>query len=332
MIKKNIKKIKNEKLFLNNQNNSISNMSFNKKQIPKPLLKWIGGKSQILEKIFDILPKKINNYHEIFVGGGSIMLMMLWAKKEGKIEINGKINVYDLNKYLIETYENIKNKREELFNKLNILKKEFNDCKIDGEIIRKPKTYEDSKTSKESYYYWIRKKFNDNKDEDDRDSVLCSAYFIFLNKTGFRGMYREGPNGYNIPYGNYKNPQMINKEHLYEISDLIKDVNFYNYDFEKSFETIKGKENFIYLDPPYAPENSKSFVGYTKDGFNKEKHNKLFELTKNISKNNKIIMSNSKVELVTDNFKNFNCLDIKARRAINSKNPGSITTEIIIYN
>ena len=323
---------KNEKLFLNNQNNSISNMSFNKKKIPKPILKWVGGKGQIIDKLFDIIPKNFNNYHEFFVGGGSVMLMILWAKKEGKIETKGKINVYDLNKYLIETYENIKNKKEELLEKLNILKEEFNNCKIDGEIIRKPKTYEDGRTSKESYYYWIRKTFNTNRDKYNKDSVLCSAYFIFLNKTGFRGMYREGPNGYNIPYGNYKNPQMINKEHLYEISELIKEVNFYNYDFSKSFENIKGKDNFIYLDPPYAPENSKSFVGYTKNGFNKEQHETLFELTKKISKKNKIMMSNAKVELVTENFKDFNCLDIKARRAINSKKPGSTTTEVIIYN
>ena len=85
------------------------------------------------------------------------------------------------------------------------------------------------------------------------------------------------------------------------------------------------------MDPPYAPENSKSFVGYVADGFNLETHKILFSEIKNL-KNIKFLMSNAKVDLVTDNFKEYNCEDILARRAINSKEPGSITTEVIIYN
>ena len=86
-----------------------------------------------------------------------------------------------------------------------------------------------------------------------------------------------------------------------------------------------------YLDPPYAPENSNSFVGYVADGFNLETHKLLFNEIKKLE-NIKFVMSNSKVDLVTDNFKEYNCDDIIARRAINSKQPGSKTIEVIIYN
>jgi DNA adenine methylase len=85
------------------------------------------------------------------------------------------------------------------------------------------------------------------------------------------------------------------------------------------------------LDPPYAPENPKSFVGYVADGFNLEAHKLLFDKIKKM-KNIKFVMSNAKVKLVTDNFKEYNCDDIIARRSINSKKPGSTTTEVIIYN
>ena len=154
---------------------------------------------------------------------------------------------------------------------------------------------------------------------------------MFLNKTGFRGMYREGPNGFNIPYGNYKKtPTIITKDELDKISDLIKDVIFIHCDFSTAMSKVK-KGDFVYLDPPYAPENSKSFVGYVADGFNLDTHKLLFDEIKKL-KNIKFVMSNAKVDLVTDNFKEYNSNDIIARRAINSKNPGSTTTEVIIYN
>jgi DNA adenine methylase len=144
-------------------------------------------------------------------------------------------------------------------------------------------------------------------------------------------MYREGPNGYNIPYGHYKKtPSIISKTELNYISDLIKDVEFKHSSFIDSFKNMK-EDDFVYLDPPYAPENDKSFVGYVADGFTLEMHNLLFDSIKKM-KNIKFIMSNAKVELVMNQFQGYKCDDIVARRAINSKKPGSTTTEVIIYN
>jgi DNA adenine methylase len=144
-------------------------------------------------------------------------------------------------------------------------------------------------------------------------------------------MYREGPNGYNVPYGHYKKtPTIITEEDLNYISDLIKDVEFKDCGFSDSIKNIKNGD-FVYLDPPYAPENSKSFVGYVAGGFNLDMHKLLFNEIKKLS-GVKFAMSNAKVDLVIENFKEYKCEDIVARRAINSKNPGSKTTEVIIYN
>ena len=154
---------------------------------------------------------------------------------------------------------------------------------------------------------------------------------MIINKTCFRGMYREGPNGYNVPYGHYKKtPTIIVKSDIDYISDLIKDVEFKQCSFTESIKNIVDGD-FVYLDPPYAPENTKSFVGYVADGFNLETHKLLFSLIKKLE-NVRFVMSNAKVDLVTNSFKDYYCDSIIARRAINCKNPESTTTEVIIYN
>tara|TARA_B100000242_G_C42997374_1_gene463284 strand:- start:87 stop:1007 length:921 start_codon:yes stop_codon:yes gene_type:complete len=294
----------------------------------KPFLKWVGGKTQIIDKITANLPREMENYHEIFLGGGSVLFAILTLKKENKIKINNKIYAYDINKDLINTYKHIQNNKEELFKFITQYVNEYGSLK-GIQINRKPTNITEAKTSKESYYYWIRDKYN----KIDKNSVECSALFMFINKTCFRGMYREGPNGYNVPYGHYKKtPTIITKKELDIISELIKDVEFGVADYQISISKVKSGD-FVYLDPPYAPENSKSFVGYVKEGFTIEMHKKLFELIETFNQNKiKFILSNAKVPLVTDRFKKYKCQDIIARRAINSKNPESKTTEIIIYN
>ena len=297
-----------------------------KEKIQKPFLKWVGGKTQIIDKIISKIPKEMNNYHELFLGGGSVLLAVLSLQKQNKIIIKNKIYAYDINSDLINVYKNIQNNKEELYKIINLYIKEYES--INGNIVnRKPKSLEEAKTSKESYYYWIRNKYNNIK----KNSVECSALFMFLNKTCFRGMYREGPNGYNVPYGHYKKvPTIISETDINYISNLIKDVEFKNCSFIESIKEVK-KEDFVYLDPPYAPETSKSFVGYVSDGFNLETHKLLFNEIKKLG-NIKFIMNNSKVDLVCDNFKEYNCDNIIARRAINSKKPESTTIEVIIYN
>jgi len=158
--------------------------------------------------------------------------------------------------------------------------------------------------------------------------------FIFLNKTCFRGIFRVGPNGFNVPYGHYKNPEIINKQHLEEIHNLIQNVIFECCNFDTSL-TIIEENDFVYLDPPYAPEIHTSFVGYTEKGFNLENHNNLFKLIHGLTDTNKkIMLCNSDVSLVRENFSNekYNILSILCKRSINSKNPDAKAKEVIIKN
>ena len=293
--------------------------------IQKPFLKWVGGKTQIINKIISKIPAEMNNYHEPFLGGGSVLLAVLSLQKQNKIKIHNKIYAYDINRPLINVYKHIQQNKTELYHFINLYTNEYNN--INGTVInRKAITIDEAKTSKESYYYWIRNKYN----SIDKNTIECSALFMFLNKTCFRGMYREGPNGFNVPYGNYKSLTIITETNLNIISDLIKEVVFEESTFIDSIKKSQYRD-FIYFDPPYVPENDKSFVGYVSDGFSLDMHKLLFSEIKKLD-NIKFIMSNSNVKLVTDSFIDYESESIIAKRSINSKNPGKKTTEIIIYN
>jgi len=301
-------------------------------KIQKPFLKWVGGKTQIIKDIISKIPSEINNYHELFLGGGSVLLAVLSLQKQKKIVIKNKVYAYDLNLTLINTFRQIQNNYKVVVVEVLKLKEEFKNIEINTLKQRgAPKDINESnyKNTREHYYYWIRSKFNNCV----KTTLESAVYFIFLNKTGFRGMYREGNNGFNIPYGLKDRktiPGIIDENEIKKVSELIKNVEFIHCDFTSSIKNVKD-EDFVYLDPPYAPVNKKSFVGYVADGFNLEMHKLLFSEIKKLGEI-KFVMSNAKVDLVTENFQEYNCEDIIARRAINSKKPGSTTTEVIIYN
>lgn len=319
-------------------------------KVQKPFLKWVGGKTQILKKIISKIPVQMDNYHELFLGGGSVLLAVLSLQKLNKITIHNKIYAYDYNKGLINTFNQIKMNINEVIKELNILKNQFINIKKNIEIEKSDNTEQDKdtkqpkktkktkpkdinentyKNTREHYYYWIRDLYN----KETKDNALSCAYFIFLNKTGYRGMYREGKNGYNIPYGLKDKktiPSIFSEEELVLVSELIKDVEFKEMHFKDSIKLV-SEGDFVYLDPPYVPIDANSFVEYNSDSFNLKTHELLFNEIKKL-KDIKFIMSNAKVDLVTDNFKEYNCVDIIARRAIHSKKPQTTATEVIIYN
>ena len=318
----------------NNVYDNILTKTINNKKIivPKPILKWVGGKTKILDKLIAEFPTNINNYREIFLGGGSVLLALLTYVKSGIIKIHGNIYAYDLNEPLIYLYKNIQANHNELYNYIQSLISVFNSCG-DGEINREPINIDEAKTAKENYYYWIRSNYN-KLNCADKKTTIGSAMFVFLNKTCFRGVFRIGPNGFNVPYGNYINPEIINKAHLDEIHELIKPVIFECCDFTISLNSVEPND-YVYLDPPYAPETNTSFVSYTKKGFDIDNHNSLFKLVHKLSETNKkIMLSNADVKLVRDNFtsEKYTIESIICKRAINSKNPESKTKEVIIKN
>ena len=314
-------------------NKLVKDVLVKKINIPKPILKWVGGKTQIIDKLIVDFPIEINNYHEAFLGGGSVLLAFLSYVKSGIIKINGNIYAYDLNEPLIYIYKNIQTQRNELYDILKNIITDFKECG-NGEINRTPENIEEAKIAKENYYYWIRSEYN-KLCLTDKKSILGSAMLIFLNKTCFRGIFRVGPNGFNVPYGHYSNPEIINKEHLDDIHNLIQNVIFECCDFNTSLALANIEQgDFAYLDPPYAPETNTSFVGYTEKGFDIENHKKLFNLIHNLTDaKHKIMLSNANVSLVRENFKEkYSTSTILCKRSINSKNPESKANEVIIKN
>ena len=281
-------------------------------QTHKPFIKWVGGKTQLMATLTQKVPLCMKNYREPFLGGGSVLIKILELETQGKITITGGVYAYDINEKLINLYKDVKHNKDELYNYTERYRNEYN-----------------SSSDKESYYYTTRTKFNLMQ----YHSVERSAVFLFLNKTCFRGMYREGPNGFNVPYGHYKTtPTIIARDDLDRISNMIQKVNFKHLGFKESMQEVETGD-FVYLDPPYAPETKTSFVKYTKEGFTLDDHKLLFsEIIKCNNRGVKFTLSNSKVTLVEDHFKQFNCVEIRAKRAINSKNPGSSAIELIIDN
>jgi DNA adenine methylase len=276
----------------------------------KPPIKWAGGKTQILDKIS--FPESVENYYEPFLGGGSVLLHFLEYVKADKVKVSGKIFAFDINEYVIGMYNNIKIHPTEYISSVKRIIKAYQGA--------------DGVEEEKEYYYEARKRFNGLKDKSSLDST---ALFLFLNKTCFRGLYREGPNGFNVPFGNYKSPEILNDEYILSLSSLIKNVVFRVSSWDETLSKSFGTNDFVYLDPPYVPVTSTSFVGYTSNSF--VHHTQFFGLVLNIE--GRFTMSNSDTSLVRDAFdEGFGISYIDCKRSINSKNPGSKIGEVLITN
>ena len=293
------------------------------KPLTKPFLKWVGGKTQIIEEVLSLFPKDIKNYYEPFLGGGSVLLGFLSHFDSFK----GKVYASDINPYTIALYKHIQTNCDSFISEIKKIVTQYDSIK-GKEVNRKAITLQEALTSQESYYYYTRNTFNKL---ENKESLEASAILLFLNKTCFRGVYREGPNGFNVPFGHYTNAAIYDETHLKEVSILIKKIEFKCCSFE---DTLKNVEvgDFVYLDPPYAPENDKSFVGYVAEGFNLENHTKLFNICKTMK--GKFLMSNAEVELVKNTFPSptYTTKVISCRRAINVKDPSARTNEVLISN
>lgn len=308
----------------------------------KPLLKWLGGKTQIIDDVLAGFPREINNYYEPFLGGGSVLIAFLKNVKDGGKKLTGNVYASDFNSDLVSFYKNIQSRCEDFIVELKKLCDEFGAIGGSGGgsggvvvVNRNAANIEEALTSQESYYYWTRAKFNGLVNEQ-RNTPLAAAMLLFINKTCFRGVYREGPNGFNVPFGHNKNPGIIDEENIRFVSSLIKDVVFTHSSFKSNpFLGMARMRDFVYLDPPYAPETDKSFVGYTKDGFDIESHKELFKMCHDMTeKRVRILLSNADVKLVRDAFPLpvYTTRVISCRRAIHSKEPDSRTNEVLITN
>lgn len=274
----------------------------------KPFVKWAGGKNGLINSLISFIPKNFNSYFEPFVGGGALFFYL----KNLNILNSKKIYLNDKNTELINAYKQIKINPNKLLEELEILKNNH---------------------SKE-YFYKIR---NLDRDFDfySLSEVFRASRFIYLNKTCFNGLCRYNAKGnFNTPIGSYKNPKIYDKDLIFSVHKVLKNVSITNKDFEVvSLKAKKG--DFIYFDPPYYPINkTSSFVSYT-DNFSANEQIRLYKLFKMLDcEGIKVLQSNSNTDFIKELYKDFEIIEVISKRAINCKGDkrGCITSLIIKGN
>jgi DNA adenine methylase len=265
---------------------------------PTPFLKWAGGKKAILNQYDSYFPETISNYYELFLGGGSVFFHLC-----DRIQFGGVVQLSDSNSKLINAYNVVKNEPKALMTELDELKE---------------------KHSKD-FYYQVRKNYN---------IFPLAEYFIYLNKTGFNGLYRESKkNGFNVPVGNYKNPSLYNAENILIVSKALQNVDLLGIDFTEALSLqplVKHDDTFVYLDPPY----NGTWKGYLSDGFNDKKEQELIDVCTQLTACGvKFALSNSDNPFIRQAFAEFNVYEISAKKSINSDGRGrGKIKELLITN
>ena len=280
-------------------------MANQKNLVLSPVLKWVGGKRQLLNDIIPMIPKNCSTYVEPFIGGGAV----LFELQPKKAIIN------DFNSELINVYTVIRDYPEELIKELQF--------------------HKDNNTSE--HFYAVRE--YDRKPEffSQMTPVQKAARLIYLNQTCYNGVYRVNSAGqFNSPYGKYKNPNIVNETVIRAMSKYFNENNIVikNEDFKEALKGLR-RGAFVYLDPPYMPiSSSSSFTGYTENGFNEDKQRELKELCDKLDKKGiKFLQSNSDCEFIRELYSGYRIKTIKAKRAINSKgNSRGEINEVLIYN
>lgn len=274
-----------------------------KNKLVAPVVKWVGGKRQLLDEITPLLPKRITSYCEPFLGGGAV----LFSIQPTKAIVN------DLNQDLITVYEVIRDDVESL---LDSLKKHENTAE---------------------YFYSIRDLDRDKEAYQALTKVEKASRLIYLNKTCFNGLFRVNSSGeFNSPFGHYKNPNIVNEPVLRAVSIYFKanDISFYSEDFSETLKRVR-KGGFVYMDPPYDPvSDTASFTGYNKGGFDKNEQIRLKQCCDELTQRGvKFMLSNSATAFIKELYSEYKITIVKAKRAINAdaSKRGAIE-EVLIRN
>lgn len=273
---------------------------------PKPFVKWVGGKRQLLAQFrrMNLYPPekfdpKNSKYFEPFVGGGAVFFDLL--PEEGFLS--------DLNKELVVTYNVIKNDLEKLIVSL-----------------KKHKTDKD-------YFLEVRA-----QDPNKLSDVAVASRFIFLNRTCFNGMYRvNSKGGFNVPFGKYTNPLICDEDNLRKVSKALQNIDIKHQDYKEVLKKAK-KGDFIYFDPPYYPvSKTASFTSYTAESFLDKEQTELRDTLVELNKRGCFVMlSNSDTPFINkiySGIKGVRINKVQAGRAINSNGSGrGKITEVLITN
>lgn len=278
-------------------------MRHSKKQLIAPVLKWAGGKRQLLDTLIPLVPKDYSVYCEPFVGGGALF----FALQPQSACIN------DVNHELIRVYTVIKNDVDALIEQL----KQFQNNK--------------------DQFYEIRS-WDRNKDKYTHLSdIEKAARIIYLNKTCFNGLFRVNASGeFNVPFGNYANPNIVNEPVLRAISFYFNnsEIVFNAVDYAEILKNLPDNA-FVYLDPPYDPVSvTANFTSYTKDGFSRDEQIKLRKCCDELNERGvKFMLSNSATDFICDQYSKYNIEIISAKRLVgaDASKRGRIQ-EVIVRN
>lgn len=293
-----------------------------KTTIAKPFVKWVGGKTQLLEEVRKSLPIDLHlregiTYVEPFVGGGAVLFWILQAYPNIKRAV-----INDINSELICTYRVIKENVHKLIAELGVLQAEY--ISLNAE-------------DRKDYFLARRLEFNTKKASDVRTASL----FIFLNRTCFNGLYRVNSKGeFNVPHGRYVNPKICDAENLFAVSKLLQRVEIMCGDFAAT-EKFSRCNTIYYLDPPYKPlSETSSFTSYAKEGFDDAEQIRLRDFCTRIAQQkSQFVASNSDPREKKGNsffeqiYEQFNIKRVSATRLINA-NPSNrgVVSEIMISN
>lgn len=273
----------------------------------KPFLKWVGGKTQLLGQIHQYLPEKFNEYYEPFLGGGAVFFSL----NPKKAYLN------DLNPHLMDLYKHVRDNLKGLINELDKLQDEYVTLE-----------HEDRK----KLYYKKRDEYNQIK---YKANIKKSALLIFLNKTGFNGMYRENPRGeFNIPHGRNGLKKLYNLDQIKDASMALKSAELSAEPYNVAIAKAK-KGDFIYLDPPYWPlTKTANFTNYIGQDFVIEEQHILKDFIDELTDLGcKVMMSNSNTDMLKTLYNKYNIYEVSANRFINCKPNGrGKITELLITN
>ncbi len=265
-----------------------------------PIVKWVGGKRQLMFELIKNMPKSYNRYFEPFIGGGALFFEL--QPEQAYIS--------DMNEELINLYSIVRDNVYELIDDLS-----------------------KHEVSKE-YFLEIRN-IDRTEEYSKLSNVERASRFIYLNRTCFNGMYRVNSKGeFNVPFGHYKNPRIIDENNLLNCSELLKKTEIKCADFSEILTKVK-KGDLVYFDPPYVPLNeTSSFTSYTKDGFDINMQFKLRDVCDELdNKGVKFMLSNSDTKLVNELYANYKIKKVFASRQINANADGrGKITEVLVRN
>lgn len=263
-------------------------MAIKKNKLVAPVVKWVGGKRQLINDLKPLLPKRIATYCEPFVGGGALLF-----------ELQPKTAyINDINKELIQVYRVIKNDVEALIAELQKFKNEAD------------------------YFYAVRDWDRDEEKYSSLPETLKAARILYLNKTCYNGLYRVNSAGeFNSPFGYYRNPNIVNAPTLRAVSSYLNTatVHLTSSNYMEVLQALP-KGTFVYLDPPYDPvSDTSSFTGYSKGGFSQEDQIRLRECCDGLHKRGlKFMLSNSATDFIKEQYAAYNITIVQAKRAVNS--------------